>query len=164
MKKLFSYALLASFFAVAPLMAHEGHDDMGDMKDMKGMKGMDMKDMDHKDGGAKAEAKEKTVTLNGEFVELGCYTNHDSTGTEHTDCAEKCARAGAPIALKEAGTGKLYVVITDGHFINPAEPAFGKIGMPVSVQAITKTAGNLDLLIIRKVDLVKTKEAPKSDK
>lgn len=121
-------------------------------------------DMDQMDPPAKGAAKEVASQLKGEFVELGCYVNHDSTGSEHSDCAEKCARAGAPIALKEEGTGKLYVVITDGHFINPAEPAFGKIGMPVKVEGITKTAGTLDLLIIRKVDVVKTKAAKKSDK
>ena len=162
MRKLISYAVIASFFAIAPLHAHEGHDDAkGNMKGMKDMPGMDMgsKEMDSKEG-----PKEKMTLLSGEFVELGCYVNHDSMGGEHTDCAEKCARAGAPIALKEDGTGKLYVVITDGHFINPAEPAFGKIGMPVKVTGKVMKSGTLDLLIIRKVDLVKAKVAKKSDK
>lgn len=162
MRKLISYAVIASFFAVVPLRAHEGHDDAkGDMKGMKDMPGMDMnsKDMD-----AKPAQKEGTTLLTGEFIELGCYVNHDSTGTEHTDCAEKCARAGAPIALKEDGTGKLYVVITDGHFINPAEPAFGKIGIPVKVTGKVMKTGTLDLLIIRKVDVIKAKAVKKSDK
>lgn len=87
MRKLITYAVVASFFTVVPLWAHEGHDDaMGDMKGMKNMPGMDM---DHMDVPAKGAAKEITSQLKGEFIELGCYVNHNSTGSEHTDCAEK---------------------------------------------------------------------------
>lgn len=92
-----------------------------------------------------------TQTLRGELVELGCYVNHDGKGPDHSLCATSCARMGAPIALKEHGSGRLLIVITDAHFTNPAKLAFGYFGVPVQVKGEVKHKDGITFLILREV-------------
>lgn len=87
----------------------------------------------------------------GELVELGCYVNHEAEGPDHALCANSCARAGAPIALKLRGTHRLLLVITDGHFVNPGKLAFGKFGVPVQVKGELKRKDGLEFIILREV-------------
>lgn len=103
------------------------------------------------------EASAATRILLGEFVELGCYTIHQSEGPDHADCAEKCAAAGAPVALKEAKTDMLYLLITEGHFVNAAAPALGKMGQSVKVEAKVLKSANIDMIIPIKVELLGAK-------
>ncbi len=116
-------------------------------------------DHDHNShqAGEKDEVKSGIVMMEGEFVEVGCYAIHQSEGPDHAECAEKCAAAGAPVALKNAKDGKLYLVITEDHFVNAAGPVLGKLGKKVKVKAKVLKTANLDMIVPIKVELAATK-------
>jgi len=168
------HRIYAAFFAAAlfsaplALAAHDEHEDKeeGAMHhEMMAAPDHDAKTKSGHDHNSHAdddkdEAQGATTTLEGEFVELGCYTIHQSEGPDHADCAEKCAAAGAPVALKEAKTGKLYLLITEGHFVNAALPALGKLGKKVRVEAKLLKNANLDMIVPVKVEVLAPKAKP----
>jgi hypothetical protein len=57
---------------------------------------------------AKAAAN-KTMTIKGEVVDLGCYLGHGARGADHKSCATKCIASGMPFGLLTAD-GKLYLL------------------------------------------------------
>ena len=58
--------------------------------------------------GAPAFAKE--TTIKGEVVDQTCYAkDHANMGEAHKDCAAKCAKKGAPMAIL-TDDGKLYQI------------------------------------------------------
>jgi len=63
------------------------------------------------------------VTIKGELVDSLCYVAMNAKGAGHKQCAMDCAKAGIPISMLEAGTGKLYTVL----------PKEDKTGYPASV-------------------------------
>ena len=57
-----------------------------------------------------APALAKTETIKGEIVEQTCYRKEKTrVGASHNECAEVCAKKGAPMALLTAD-GKLYQI------------------------------------------------------
>ena len=52
----------------------------------------------------------KTETVKGEVVDQTCYMkDHKQVGAAHKECAETCAKKGAPMALLTSD-GKLYQI------------------------------------------------------
>lgn len=62
--------------------------------------------------------KDKSVTLKGEVVDMGCYLGHAAMGAKHKECASMCIANGMPMGLLTAD-GSLYL-ITMNH--NNADP------------------------------------------
>jgi len=63
--------------------------------------------------GDKEEAK--TVTLEGEILDMYCFMNHPDTGqgADHAKCATKCIQKGLPIGLKVGDD--VYLIIGKDH-------------------------------------------------
>jgi hypothetical protein len=52
----------------------------------------------------------KTETVKGEVVDQTCYMkDHKQVGASHKECAETCAKKGAPLALLTSD-GKVYQI------------------------------------------------------
>ena len=75
-------------------------------QDMKGMK------MDHK------KTEEKSITVQGEIVDLGCYLGHGALGQGHKSCADKCIAGGMPFGILTAD-GKLYLLTMSHENADP---------------------------------------------
>lgn len=73
---------------------------------------------DHADHDAVPEG---TVTLKGEIIDISCYVRHESRGPKHVKCATFCATKGMPFGFLEAETGRIYLLLPDGH----ADPTKG---------------------------------------
>ena len=109
--KRFALSLMALLLIVA-VQAHA--DDMGGMK-----------------MGAKADAN-KSMTVQGEIVDLGCYLGHGAKGADHASCASECLSNGMPMGLltKE---GKLYLLTVSHDSADPFNQAKGWAAQQVEV-------------------------------
>ncbi len=58
-----------------------------------------------------AMGKKKAIT--GTVVDTYCLVTMDMGGTSHAKCATSCAENGAPLGVKEDGTGTVYLLA--GH-------------------------------------------------
>ena len=56
----------------------------------------------------------KSVTIEGELVDLACYIDHGAKGEKHQACATTCAQNGLPIGLLDK-KGNLYLVLDKDH-------------------------------------------------
>jgi hypothetical protein len=92
-----------------------------------------------------------TVSLEGEFVDLGCYVAHDAKGWFHKSCALECADAGAPLALLEKGSDRLYIIVTPGHGQNPYGEAKKHLGSKVKVEGAVASKAGVDFLYVTSV-------------
>lgn len=152
------FVAVSLFAAPLALIAHEHEEGKKPAKDAA--------EHDHNahQAGEKDEVKTGIVMMEGEFVEVGCYAIHQSQGPDHAECAERCAAAGAPVALKNAKDGKLYLVITEDHFVNAAGPVLGKLGKKVKVQAKVLKTANLTMIVPIKVELANGNAGKPADK
>ena len=51
-------------------------------------------------------------TVQGEILDLACYTNNEAKGTEHAGCAMRCVKNGQPMGLL-AKDGTVYLLFAD---------------------------------------------------
>jgi hypothetical protein len=57
----------------------------------------------------------KTLELVGTVIDVACFVGHDSIGEKHAACAEACAKAGNPLAILDAESGRIYLPISMDH-------------------------------------------------
>jgi hypothetical protein len=64
---------------------------------------------------ASEEGKAKTVTFEGEILDMYCFMNHPDTGqgADHAKCATKCIQKGLPIGLMVGDD--VYLIIGKDH-------------------------------------------------
>ena len=91
------------------------------------------------DGHAAVQAA-PTVTLEGEIVDITCYLRHESSGPKHIKCATFCADQAMPFGFLVAGTGRLYLLLPDGH-ADPTKDLRQHFGQKVQVTGVL-TEGN----------------------
>jgi len=54
----------------------------------------------------------KSVTVQGEVVDMACFVAHDGKGPKHAACAAMCVKAGQPVGLL-AKDGTVYLLFGD---------------------------------------------------
>ena len=57
----------------------------------------------------------KKIELIGTVIDVACFVGHDSIGEKHTACAQACAKAGNPLAILDAKSGRIYLPISMDH-------------------------------------------------
>lgn len=92
---------------------------------------MDHGKMDH--GKKKHKMKAKTVTIEGEVVDMACYIGHGAKGKKHSKCAKMCLLGGTPSGIL-TDDGKLYLIV-DSH--GKKVSLKGKPHMSDGIKAIT---------------------------
>jgi type 1 fimbria pilin len=65
-----------------------------------------------------AKTADKSVTITGEVVDLGCYLGHGAKGADHKSCALKCISGGMPMGLLTSD-GKLYLLTMSHETADP---------------------------------------------
>ncbi|MBI3928949.1 MAG: hypothetical protein HY319_25630 [Armatimonadetes bacterium] len=81
---------------------------------------------------AQPEHESKSVTVQGEVLDLACYLGEGAQGAEHAECAVKCLKAGQPMGLK-ASDGKVYLLVSSHEDDKPFKQAMDLGGQQVSV-------------------------------
>jgi hypothetical protein len=57
----------------------------------------------------------RKIELLGTVIDVACFVGHDSIGEKHAACAEACAKAGNPLAILDAESGRIYLPISMDH-------------------------------------------------
>jgi hypothetical protein len=90
------------------------------------------------------------VRLTGEVIDAVCYVKMDMNGPKHVKCAESCVKQGAPLAILEAKTGQVYLVLPEGHG-SPGEKVMPYLGKQVEVTGKVQAKGGLRGIVVEKV-------------
>jgi len=59
---------------------------------------------------AAASDQGKKTTVNGEVLDMQCYTSGGAHGADHKACAQKCIKGGAPIGLLDKDGNTILLV------------------------------------------------------
>jgi hypothetical protein len=115
--------------------------------------GLSASAQDKMKGMAEKKSPAKTMSVNGEVVDVSCYLAHGEkgTGADHQGCAEACAKAGSPLGIltKE---GKLYVsLMPDDHAAGPSAKLMDHIGKQVEVTGALRSKGGVNGIMISEV-------------
>ena len=70
---------------------------------------------------AVGHAQEDT-TVQGEIIDMACYTAKGSKGPGHKACAQMCAKKGVPIGVL-TDAGEVYLLLDDHNNSDPYEAA-----------------------------------------
>ncbi|MFZ0709552.1 MAG: hypothetical protein WAM53_05885 [Terrimicrobiaceae bacterium] len=87
-------------------------------------------------------AASEEVTVTGEVVDMVCYVDHEASGTEHADCAQKCIEMGLPVGIKTKD-GKLYLLIGEHEPINAALAPLAAKTITVKGNAVSRDGFNM---------------------
>lgn len=103
-----------------------------------------------------SEEAMKSVTLEGEILDLYCYMKHpdDGQGTEHAKCANSCIAKGLPIGFMS--DGEVLLIIGKGHE-SAAELVAGFAGAPVRVTGMKITHHGMKAFEIETVEKIDVK-------
>lgn len=93
----------------------------------------------------------KAVQITGRVVDIACFVGHDSTGPNHAKCAERCARAGNPLAIYDEGAKTLYLPVALDHK-SPNAKLMEFIEKKVTVTGNVMEKGGLKGIAITKVE------------
>lgn len=98
----------------------------------------------------KAEAG-KTMTVQGEIVDMGCYLSHGAKGKDHQSCALKCVANGMPMGLLTED-GSLYLLTVSHDNADPFNQA-----KKMAAEQVSVTGHSMDRngMIALEVDQVK---------
>lgn len=83
---------------------------------------------------AQAQSEGEAITTKGEVVDLACYLprGDKGRGPSHQECAEMCAKGGAPLGLLGEG-GDLFLLVEDHDKPKPYSEVKGLAGKRAEV-------------------------------
>ena len=114
---------------------------------------------------AVAKQSGKEITIYGEVIETQCYVTGltgPGKGSEHKDCAVKCARNGIPLSILEDKTGNVYLAGQSKKAMSGAtELLLPYIAAKVKVTGRLFEKGGMRLLLISNVEKIETSKSKK---
>jgi len=75
----------------------------------------------------------KSVTVQGEVLDMACYLAHDGHGPGHAACAKKCLKQGQPMGLL-AKDGTVYLLFADHADASAFDATKGFAGQNVEIK------------------------------
>mgnify|MGYP005845820393 CR=1 FL=1 len=93
------------------------------------------------------ERESKTVTIQGEVVNLSCYLSH---GEKHAKCAIACIKKGLPMGIL-TDDGKLFVVLEDHAKADAYQQLKKSAAKKVTVTGIVYARGGVTGIAVQKV-------------
>jgi len=92
----------------------------------------------------------KGVTVQGEILDLACFTAHDGKGPKHAACAAKCLKAGQPMGLL-AKDGTVYLLFGDHEDMSAFVKAKELVAKNVEIVGETANHDGLKGIIVNSV-------------
>ena len=83
------------------------------------------------------------ATVTGEVLDMACYTDHGAMGEKHAGCAQKCIASGLPVGIKEASSGKVFLVIGAHTPINDQLAPYGGKTVTLTGKVVSRDGINL---------------------
>lgn len=132
-----SAGLLALTLALAPavIRAAGGHDHGK---------------MTHKMEKGKQRKQGKSVTLQGEIIDMACYMAHEGKGKKHRKCAKTCVLGGVPAGLLTAD-GSVYLLLENHGNKIPYKQAAELAGRKAEITGKKYVRGGLPAIVVEKV-------------
>lgn len=96
------------------------------------------------------ERESKTVTIQGEVVDLSCYLSHEGRGEKHAKCAIACIKKGLPMGIL-TDDGKLFVVLEDHAKADAYQQLKKSAAKKVTVTGIVYARGGVTGIAVQKV-------------
>ena len=89
------------------------------------------------------------VTITGELVETYCWLTHGVGGAAHAKCGIECAKRGVPVAVYDAVSRKVYVLMP-GHNTKTLPPQLIEaMGKPVTITGEMTARGGSTFLAVQ---------------
>ena len=98
----------------------------------------------------KAVAKDATVTVKGEILDLSCYLGRGAKGEKHKECAVKCVNAGGPAGIL-TDKGQVMLLVLDHEKMEALGAARGMAGEMVEITGMTSKKGGMSTLSVSEV-------------
>ncbi len=101
----------------------------------------------------KASAKTteaKTMTIQGEVVDMGCYLSQGAKGEQHKGCASMCINSGMPMGLL-TNDGKLYLLTVNHDNADPYNSAKKLADEQVSVTGLVSERNGVKSISVNEV-------------
>jgi hypothetical protein len=98
-----------------------------------------------------AAGQTATKSVTGTLEDSYCYGLMGAQGASHKKCAAVCARKGAPIALVEKGTGKVWVVLPAKNASPYPDDVINKMEDEVTITGKVATKGGVDFIAAESV-------------
>jgi hypothetical protein len=97
----------------------------------------------------RAQADGETLTVKGEIVDLACYLprGERGRGPAHQECAEMCAKDGAPLGVLD-GAGKLLLLVEDHEKPAPYKDAKKLAGQQAEISGKKVDRGGLAGIVV----------------
>lgn len=102
--------------------------------------------------GASADSDGEPVKLTGEIVDLACYLprGDKGRGPAHQECAEMCAKGGAPLGIL-AADGSVLLLVEDHAKPAPYEQVKKLAGKQAEVEGKRFTRGGVAAVVVSAV-------------
>lgn len=105
----------------------------------------------HTESQAMQPDKGKSMSLQGELVDMACYVAHEGKGAKHKSCALACIKDGAPMGILTA-KDELVLLVEDHDAKKPYLSLKEKAGEQVQVTGTFFERGGLPALVVKSVD------------
>lgn len=95
----------------------------------------------------------ETVTVSGEIVDLACYVprGDKGRGASHRECAEMCAKGGAPLGVL-AESGELLLLVEDHAKPAPYGAVKKLAGQNASISGEKFSRDGVTVLVVHQAD------------
>jgi hypothetical protein len=95
-------------------------------------------------------AQNKTTTITGEVLDMGCYMKSGAHGTDHKSCADMCIKGGSPMGVLTSD-GKVYLLVADDSKKDAYEEAKKHAGEQVIVTGTLSEKDGIKGLVVADV-------------
>ena len=92
----------------------------------------------------------KTVTVQGEILDMACWVAHEAKGAEHAKCAQACVKGGQPMGLL-AQDGQVYLLYASHDDASGFESAKQHAGKQVEIVGVAAKRGSMNGLEVHSV-------------
>src|SRR5262249_2234960 len=98
---------------------------------------------------ALAQADGEALTVKGEIVDLACYLpgGEKGRGPAHQECAEMCAKGGAPLGVLDA-QGQVVLLVEDHEKPAPYAEVKKLAGKQAEVSGKKVTRGGMSAIVV----------------
>lgn len=103
---------------------------------------------------------QEVKTIQGEVIDVSCYVSAGAKGMDHKSCALACLKAGEPAGILEKGTGKVYIVVTGDHAMNPSTKVLSYVAKMVEVTGTVSEKGGAAIIDIKDIKEAKSTSMP----
>jgi len=91
------------------------------------------------------------VKITGEVIDTFCYTALGAKGEGHRECGLACAKKGAPVAILENGTNKVYVLLPNKDKTALPDAVIDKMGRAATITGHVYSKGSSQFLTVESV-------------